>query len=98
MRKLIRLLFDPRGVVSRLIFAITALVLTAVKVSGDFILARIFLNHFWNVQDYLFLPPASLISASAVRSSGTCRFIQRVAAAARVDLSFGSCVPKEGGN
>lgn len=58
--KLFRLLFDPHGAISRPTFAITAIALTAIKISGDLALARIFFNHSWEPKEYLFLRSAFL--------------------------------------
>jgi hypothetical protein len=49
-----RLLFDPRGTISRLVFAGTAIVLTVVKIAGDIVLSRCVFHHGWDVREYLF--------------------------------------------
>src|ERR1700730_3669983 len=54
LMNILRLLFDPRGLISRAPFAFTTLVLAAVKIAGDFALARLVFSHNWGVREYLF--------------------------------------------
>jgi uncharacterized membrane protein YhaH (DUF805 family) len=52
--KIWRLLFDPRGTVSRVPFAISAVALAVVKIAGDFALAELLFHRTWSGREYFF--------------------------------------------
>jgi len=52
--KIWQLLFDPRGMISRLSFALAAIFLVAIKITGDFALARLLFHRTWSLREYLF--------------------------------------------
>ncbi len=52
--KIWRLLFDPRGTISRVQFALTALILVALKIAGDFAIAQLLFHRTWNLHEYFF--------------------------------------------
>jgi uncharacterized membrane protein YhaH (DUF805 family) len=52
--KIWRLLFDPRGVISRVQFAVTAAALVAIKIAGDFAIAHLVFHRTWPLREYLF--------------------------------------------
>jgi hypothetical protein len=47
-------LFDPRGVVSRSVFALATVILIGLKVAGDFALAQLIFHRSWTLRQYLF--------------------------------------------
>lgn len=59
-----RLLFDPRGLVSRLSFMLAAVGLAALKIAGDFALAWLVFHRSWSLREYLFPHLASLFDNS----------------------------------
>lgn len=61
----LRLLFDPRGTISRLTFAATAIGLTIVKITGDLILSRYVFHHGWDVREYFWPRIESFIRYTA---------------------------------
>jgi uncharacterized membrane protein YhaH (DUF805 family) len=62
--KIWRLLFDPRGFISRSSFALTAVALAVIKIAGDFTLATVIFHHPWSVREYLF-PHLALLNRNS---------------------------------
>jgi len=62
--KIWRLLFDPRGIISRSSFTLTAVALVVIKIAGDFALARLLFHRTWNLREYLFSHLAFLFDNS----------------------------------
>src|SRR5438874_13015638 len=52
--KIWQLLCDPRGMISRLSFALAAIFLVAIKITGDLALARLLFHRTWRLREYLF--------------------------------------------
>ena len=59
-----RLLFDPRGLISRSAFVLTTIALVALKIAGDFALARSVFSRNWSLREYLFPHAAALFNHS----------------------------------
>lgn len=59
-----RLLFDPRGLLRPVPFAVTAISLTVLKIAGDFAIARFVFHHNWGLREYLFPHLALLFGSS----------------------------------
>jgi len=49
-----RLLFDPRGIISRTQFALIAFMLVPIKIAGDFAIAQFLFHRTWNLREYFF--------------------------------------------
>jgi uncharacterized membrane protein YhaH (DUF805 family) len=49
-----RLLFDPRGQISRARFAVTAFALVAIKIAGDFAIAQLIFHRACSLRNYFF--------------------------------------------
>lgn len=62
---LIRLLFDPRGRISRVLFVAIATLLVITKVAGDFALSRFLFQRDWSLHEYLFPHLAALSDHSS---------------------------------
>jgi hypothetical protein len=62
--KICRLLFDPRGTISRFSFTLTAIALVVIKIAGDYAIAGLIFHHTWNLQEYLFSHLAFLFDNS----------------------------------
>jgi hypothetical protein len=64
MMNLWRLLFDPRGLISRAAFALTTFGLVVLKIAGDFALTRFMFHRGWSLREYLFPHLATLFDNS----------------------------------